>query len=69
MTATLLQFGIPGATEMIVVVVLNLLLFGALIAGGAFLIRHFSGDGDEERIEELEDRVEELEGEADGGRE
>lgn len=68
MIGPFLQFGIPGATEMIVVVLLTLLFFGALIAGGAFLIRHFSGD-DDERIRELEDRVEELEGEANDDRE
>lgn len=68
MTAALLQFGIPGATEMIIVVLVNLLIFGALIAGGAFLIRHFSGN-DDERIQELEDRVEELEGERSAERE
>lgn len=64
MIGPLLQIGLPGATEMIIVL-LNLVLFGALIAGGALLIRRFSG-GDEERVRELEERVEELEGEANG---
>lgn len=68
MTGPLLQFGIPGATEMIIVVLVNLVFFGALIAGGAALIRRFSGN-DDERIRELEERVEELEGEGGGDRE
>lgn len=67
MNTTLLQIPLPGVTELLVVLFM-LVIFAAIFAGGALLIRRFSG-GDDDRIRELEERVDELEGEANGDRE
>ena len=61
MATSLLFMGIPGGMELLVVLfvfALPLLLVGLL---GVFLLpRLRGGDGEEERIAELEDEVEEL---------
>ncbi|WP_123537720.1 hypothetical protein [Halosimplex salinum] len=53
---------VPGATELIIIL-LNLLIVAGFIGGLVYLVRRFGGSDDDkdERIEELENRVEELE--------
>lgn len=67
----LLQFGIPGGPELLVILTmlvmmgLPLLLVVLAVVAGVKLL----GGSDEERIRELEQRVARLEGQVDSGRE
>lgn len=64
-----LQFGLPGGPELLVLLLLLLFLFGVplvLLAGGILGYRKFSGSDD--RVAELERRVEELERELEAER-
>ncbi|WP_436926836.1 hypothetical protein [Halosimplex amylolyticum] len=55
---------IPGATEL-VVVLLVFAVFVGIVGGIAFLVRRFGNSGKDERIDELEQQVEELQDERD----
>ncbi|WP_255197314.1 Sec-independent protein translocase subunit TatA/TatB [Halorarius litoreus] len=55
-----LQMGLPGGPELLIIFVIMLLVFGvplALVASGVVLYRRGSND----RVEELEARIEDLE--------
>lgn len=57
-----LQMGIPGGPELFVIMLVMIMLFGiplALVVGGVVLYRSRSGGND--RAEELEARIDELE--------
>ena len=63
-----LQMGLPGGPELLIIFVIMLLIFGvplALVAGGVVLYRRGSND----RVEELEARIDELEWELERERE